>query len=309
MRISHLQEFIEVARYRSISKAADTLHMSQPALSAHISELEKSFGTQLFYRERPLRLTAAGQKCIERASEIVNTYAHMRDEITAMTQSDTVLALGYNETHHAANLNTFAALGRFVRRYPSISVQWVPILDPTAASALQEHAIDAVVCNLAPLDEDIRVGVRHAVVPASVDNRLYLWVDANSNYAKRESLTWADLRGLKLPHSEKNSLLWSSGAFQLLKNHGITITDSLRGEDNISFLQSLAPDEVQLFDAAYLNFPVLALFPNRVLVPIDEPDALNRAFIAYQPEAASPALKTLLTFLAEEAASEGTAED
>ncbi|MBR2789071.1 MAG: LysR family transcriptional regulator, partial [Eggerthellaceae bacterium] len=273
MDIEHLREFCTVAQYRSISKAADHLHLSQPALSAHISTLEKRFGVQLFYRERPLRLTPAGQRFLERASEVVSDYARLEDEISRMAHTASTLAIGYVETHHAANMNGFAALGEFARTHPGIHIDWIPISEASVSAALAGHPLDCVMCNLCPLDSDRAQGIRHIPIPAAINDSLCLWADRAHPLASRDKLHWKDLNGIKLPHSEKSSLLWSAAAQQFLEAHGITFTGNLKGEDNIGFLQALTPDEVQFFDASYASFPALSLFPNRILLPIDEPDA------------------------------------
>lgn len=62
LRLRHLRCFLEVARRGSLSAAADALHVSQPAASKTIRELEEIVGTALFDRSgRNLVLTAAGR--------------------------------------------------------------------------------------------------------------------------------------------------------------------------------------------------------------------------------------------------------
>ncbi|HEY0275520.1 MAG TPA: LysR substrate-binding domain-containing protein [Paenirhodobacter sp.] len=62
LRLRHLRCFLEVARLGSLSAAAEALHVSQPAASKTIRELEDILGASLFDRSgRRLRLTAAGR--------------------------------------------------------------------------------------------------------------------------------------------------------------------------------------------------------------------------------------------------------
>lgn len=62
LRLRHLHCFLEVARRGSLSAAAEALHVSQPAASKTIRELEDLLGAQLFDRSgRRLTLTAAGR--------------------------------------------------------------------------------------------------------------------------------------------------------------------------------------------------------------------------------------------------------
>ena len=52
MEIRVLQYFLEVAERENITKAAEALHITQPALSRQLAELEKELDTQLFLNRR-----------------------------------------------------------------------------------------------------------------------------------------------------------------------------------------------------------------------------------------------------------------
>ncbi|WP_060512403.1 transcriptional regulator CynR [Pseudomonas sp. NBRC 111124] len=62
MLARHIQYFLAVAQHHSFTKAATALHVSQPALSQQVRQLEESLGAQLFDRSgRTTRLTDAGE--------------------------------------------------------------------------------------------------------------------------------------------------------------------------------------------------------------------------------------------------------
>ncbi len=71
----HLQQLAylrETARQGGLSRAAEALHVSQPALSQALAELERRFGLPLFERAgRGRRLTAAGQEVLQFAEEVL----------------------------------------------------------------------------------------------------------------------------------------------------------------------------------------------------------------------------------------------
>lgn len=72
MEIRLLRYFIAVANQRSISAAAQYLHLSQPSLSRQLSEFEKELGTPLFIRgNRKITLTDEGVFLLKKAKEIV----------------------------------------------------------------------------------------------------------------------------------------------------------------------------------------------------------------------------------------------
>lgn len=68
MLARHLQYFLAVAQHQSFTRAAAALHVSQPALSQQVRQLEESLGAQLFDRSgRATRLTDAGQVYLQYA--------------------------------------------------------------------------------------------------------------------------------------------------------------------------------------------------------------------------------------------------
>lgn len=69
MLARHIQYFLAVAQHAGFTKAAEALHVSQPALSQQIRQLEESLGAQLFDRSgRKTRLTDAGEVYLRYAS-------------------------------------------------------------------------------------------------------------------------------------------------------------------------------------------------------------------------------------------------
>ncbi|WP_395748703.1 LysR family transcriptional regulator [Prosthecobacter sp.] len=72
MEFYQLGYFLEIARQRSFTRAADRLHMAQPALSQQMKNLEAELGTQLFIRGRKeTQLTAAGKALLPRAEGLL----------------------------------------------------------------------------------------------------------------------------------------------------------------------------------------------------------------------------------------------
>lgn len=82
MDIRQLKTFIEVARVKSFSKAAESLYLTQPTVSNHIQSLEKEFDTVLINRlSKGLTLTNAGQLLYQNALDMINTYEMARYQL------------------------------------------------------------------------------------------------------------------------------------------------------------------------------------------------------------------------------------
>src|SRR5690349_15271632 len=68
-----LRTFVAVAEEQHLTRAAERLHISQSAASAHVRSIEDSLDTQLFVRtNRSLELTRAGQIMLRRARTLLN---------------------------------------------------------------------------------------------------------------------------------------------------------------------------------------------------------------------------------------------
>ena len=83
MDIRQLEYFVEVAKQLSFTRAATTLHISQPSLSKAIQNMEADLGVPLFYRSsKQLELTDAGQITLANAQHIINAFENLYTELT-----------------------------------------------------------------------------------------------------------------------------------------------------------------------------------------------------------------------------------
>lgn len=82
MDIRHLQYFMEVARYRSFTKAAESLYITQPTISKTIKNIEEELGIILFDRSsKKIELTDAGKIMFEQGQHIVNSFQNLSSEL------------------------------------------------------------------------------------------------------------------------------------------------------------------------------------------------------------------------------------
>ena len=77
MNFQSIQYFLQVARKRSFSQAAEELFITQQTLSASIASLEKELGCKLFVRHIPLELTYGGELFLQYARAFQQNYDRM----------------------------------------------------------------------------------------------------------------------------------------------------------------------------------------------------------------------------------------
>lgn len=89
-----LEKYIALVQAKSYSKAAQQLHISQPALSIAIQQLEKQLGHKLIQSKRPIILTTAGQEVYESSLRIASEMTQLKDRLSEVSASSKKIALG-----------------------------------------------------------------------------------------------------------------------------------------------------------------------------------------------------------------------
>ncbi|KAF0094153.1 MAG: Transcriptional regulator LysR family [Puniceicoccaceae bacterium 5H] len=87
MELHQIRYFVEVARVRNFTRAAERCHISQPTLSHQIRKLEEELGEPLFHRQRSgVRLTPFGDIFYPRATRILQEVKSVEDEALSFQQ-------------------------------------------------------------------------------------------------------------------------------------------------------------------------------------------------------------------------------
>lgn len=87
MDVQALRYFVEVARQGGFTRASQTLHVTQPAISKMVKALEEELGTPLLLRERRrVTLTDAGQIVLERAEGVLDTLRGIEEEVAELAE-------------------------------------------------------------------------------------------------------------------------------------------------------------------------------------------------------------------------------
>ncbi|MEL1135729.1 LysR substrate-binding domain-containing protein [Desulfitobacterium sp. THU1] len=122
MEIRHLEYFIEVARHKSFSIAAEVTHTSQPSISKAIKDLEAELGKTLFYRStKYVKLTDAGELVLDQAQQIVAAFRNINTQLEGLAKLQTgKIHIGLPPI---TAVTTFShMLGAFKNEYPKIQI-------------------------------------------------------------------------------------------------------------------------------------------------------------------------------------------
>ena len=137
-----LQVFYTVARLLSFTKAAEALHMTQPAVTFQVRQLEEYFNTRLFDRtHNRVSLTEAGRAAFNHAERIFETYKEMENAIRDITGDvNGALTLGASTT--IAEYMLPALLGDFKKRYPEVNLRLRVSNSEGIISMVENNVID-----------------------------------------------------------------------------------------------------------------------------------------------------------------------
>ncbi|QKT04571.1 LysR family transcriptional regulator [Ectothiorhodospiraceae bacterium 2226] len=137
-----LQVFRTVARLLSFTKAAEALHMTQPAVTFQVRQLEEHFNTRLFDRtHNRISLTEAGEQVYYYADRIFELYAQMENAVRDLTgEISGVLMLGASTT--IAEYMLPALLGDFKERYPDVTIRLKVANSDGIVSMVENNVID-----------------------------------------------------------------------------------------------------------------------------------------------------------------------
>jgi len=205
MELRHLRYFVAAAEEEHFGRASDRLHVTRPAVSQIIADLEDEIGTLLFERlAHRVRLTAAGKVLLPQIRGLL----HQLNESIVVTQrvgrgASGTLSIGYGSL---TLLNSIfrAAIKRFHEAYPEVTLSLHEISTTDQPKALAEGKIDCGFMHIGPGSAKLRKGRGSGV--ANQDETVLDWFKIQSNglgaalpndhrLAQRKSLTLADLAG------------------------------------------------------------------------------------------------------------------
>jgi DNA-binding transcriptional LysR family regulator len=152
--LQQLRQVIALAQHGSFVRAASALHISQPALSRSVRNLERRFGSELFLRTSSgIVPTDLGRLYIERARDVLRLADDLdREAVMHGTLGSGRVAIGGGPYPVETFLGPAAAL--FVGQYPKISVQlmardWIDLL-----RELRGRALDFFVAEISTLQRE-----------------------------------------------------------------------------------------------------------------------------------------------------------
>ncbi len=141
MTFEQLRTFLWVARLGGFRKASDRLHLSQPAVSTRIANLEDELQAKLFERgPGDLVLTKKGQQLLGYAEQMLFVEEEIKQRIANPAETAGLLRLGASETIAQAWLPAF--IQAFSTQYPRVNVDLTVDISINLRASLLERRLD-----------------------------------------------------------------------------------------------------------------------------------------------------------------------
>ncbi|EEL8424895.1 LysR family transcriptional regulator [Salmonella enterica] len=142
IRLRHLHTFVAVAQQGTLGRAAETLNLSQPALSKTLNELEQLTGTRLFERGRlGAQLTVPGEQFLTHAVKVLDALNTAGQALNRKEDASAdVVRIGALPTAALGILP--AVIGRFHQQQKSTSLQVATMNNTMLLAGLKSGEID-----------------------------------------------------------------------------------------------------------------------------------------------------------------------
>ncbi|MCW9044772.1 MAG: LysR family transcriptional regulator [Alphaproteobacteria bacterium] len=142
MDLKQLRSFLHVSELNSFSKAAERLHLSQPALSRQIKLLEAEIGEPLFVRTgRGVEITSAGELLERRASAVLSELERFNSDLAAQKgKISGELCIGLPPS--SGRTMAGPLIERYRTEYPDVKLRVIQLMSGTLQEQLLDGRVD-----------------------------------------------------------------------------------------------------------------------------------------------------------------------
>ncbi|MFP1764330.1 HTH-type transcriptional regulator HdfR [Lonsdalea quercina] len=148
-----LKTFLEVSRTRHFGRAAESLYLTQSAVSFRIRQLENQLGANLFTRHRNnIRLTPAGERLLPYAENLIGTWSIAKKEV-ARSQQHNLLSIGATASLWEAYLTSW--LNELYQQRPLLQLEARIALRQSLVHQLLDRQLDLLITTEPPKMEEL----------------------------------------------------------------------------------------------------------------------------------------------------------
>lgn len=235
MTVVQVLYFLEVAKLGNISRAAQSLFVSQPALSLQIKRLEEELGCELFQREpQGVSLTDAGRVFFREASEMAASWRRFQEGVKLL--GDVIcdrVRIGIGA--RALSNGIFEAAVSYFERHPETEVTFITDIGGNVLDALEENRINLALDEMPP--EAMIQHPDHFFSVELLRERQCILLSAEDSLAQNRELFFGQLQGSAFISGPEGSLD-AELMRQMCEKHGVQMA-KVRRADSVEAMMVL----------------------------------------------------------------------
>lgn len=229
MTIRHLRIFIEVYKFQSVTKAAESLYMTQPTVTRAIQELEEEYGVKFFERiNHRLFINEVGREFYSHAVHIIDSIGLMEKKIGGWEEFG-VIKLGASSTIASTVLPPI--LKEFQEKYPNLTVSLTVASGSRLQEQLMNNTLDIALLESGKIDEHLKKEV-------IFNDRLVLILPPESKLLNEKNITLSSLAGEKFLLRENESMVRSHINY-IFSKHDIEISPVMESNSTHAIIQAV----------------------------------------------------------------------
>lgn len=183
-----LEQFVAFARCGTLLKASEELHITQPTLSRSMKKLEEELGVSIFHRENSrLSLNETGKIAAEYAEKALQANQDMIDRVLAYDRSLRTVSIGSCSPFPVNEL--MPSLQEYLPGKTILAE--LSDRDDHLLKALKNRQYDLAIVHSFPDD-------RSLYCQRYMDEQIYIALDENHPAAKQDSISFEELRGIRI---------------------------------------------------------------------------------------------------------------
>lgn len=289
MEIRQLYYFLEVEKYKSFSKAAEHLYITQPTISQQIRALEKELGVALFRRTtKSVTLTKEGLRFLEPCREVVESYDRLLKTCDLPPLQTSTLRIGIFPFYKSLNFGQI--INTFYKEHDDVNEIMKTVENNEAYKLLENEKLDFAI--LKCRDDVIRADMHYDLL---VRENLRLLINRDNPCAKKTVIKLEELDALPLLTGEENSHYYQEMRYLYIKS-GLTFNTKFQSTLDIQMMTEFIENDMGVLlvsDSA----GIYSENEKIVSIPIVPPQEVNLYLVYPRSTHLTPWAREFRTFL------------
>lgn len=210
-----LEQLITFAKYGTLSRSAEELHITQPALSRSMKKIENEFGVSLFDRAKSkITLNETGKIAVQYAKKVLEADREMLEKTIAFDRSMRTIVFG-----SCASLPINTLMPIFQEHLSGKAITSEIADDDKLIAGLKNRIYQLAVLHEQPDDRNI-------FCQRYIDEHLYITFPVRHPFSSRKEISFSELEGMSILAHE-NSGFWLDVCRQNLKGAKLLVQNSM----------------------------------------------------------------------------------